>query len=165
MKQSRFKRLLRIWRRPLHPVRFVFSIIGAGVFAVPFITFYFKYYPKDFYLFLIYPLLFFVAHLVWFRLPFVKRWIRWLLFWLTLTVVVSLGMGFLITVYGKQCPNSVTEWITDHLSISIETATFYVILPSAVVSAIYAGILMLALYLYREYRKKLYFRDLFRKRF
>lgn len=162
MRQSRFKRLLRIWRRPLHPVRVVFSLIGVGVFSIPFIGFYFKYYPKDFYLFIIYPLLFLVAHLVWFRLPFVKRWVRWVLFWLTLSIVVALGMGFLITVYSKQPFNSVSQWITDHLDISIRSATIYVIFPSLVVSALYAGVLMLALHVYREYRKRLYFRRFFK---
>ncbi len=164
MKRSRFKRLLRIWKRPLHPVRVILSLIGAGVFSLPFIDFYFRYYPRDFYLFVIYPLLFLVAHLVWFRLPFVKRWVRWILFWLTLSVVVSLGLGFLIMVYGNQHPNSVTEWITNHLNTSIETATLYVIIPSVAASAVYAGILMLGLHLYREYRKKLYSRGLLKKK-
>ncbi len=157
MGKSKLERFLWIFGRPIHPVRAAFAITGFLVFTLPFFVFFIKGYRVGSYFYLLYPLLFLIAHLVWFRLPFVKKRTRWLLFWLTLSVVISLGIGFLVTLTRTK---NIESWLTSRFRESSEesllTVIIWIFFPSAAISASYSILLLLALKLYRKYRKSIY---------
>ena len=83
----------------VHPVRAIFEVCGTLLFAVPFLAAFVMTRSAPLYLYLLYPLLFLVSHFVWFRLPFVERRLRWLLFWSTVALVAALGAAFMYWSY------------------------------------------------------------------
>ena len=114
------------------------------------------------YLYLLYPLLFLVSHFVWFRLPFVERRLRWLLFWSTVALVAALGAAFMYWSYreagarGSDFPVqgifSIPHWVAPNIDADFTTAAVYFLVPAAAGSAVYCLLFGLFLKLYQRYR-------------
>ena len=141
--------------RPIHPVKAIVALCATTLFSLPFIAQYILLRQNPFYLYLIYPLLFLISHLVCFRLPFVLKTIRWLMFWFSLSVVAALGSGFLFMGYweasliSKQLEPKgfflIPTWLNPHLDASFSQVALYFLLPSALGAGIYTVILLFIL--------------------
>ncbi len=146
----------------VHPVRATFEICGTILFAIPFLAAFAMTRSAPVYLYLVYPLLFLVSHFVWFRLPSVDRRLRWLLFWLSLTVVAALGAGFMFWSYkeaaarGDSFPAQgifeIPRWVSPNIDVPFPTAAAYFLLPSGAGAAVYCFVLSLFLRIYARFR-------------
>ncbi len=148
--------------RTVHPVRALFMVCGTILIAIPFLAAFAMTRSAPLYLFLLYPLLFFVSHFVWFRLPSVDRKLRWILFWCTLSLVMALGAGFVYWSYreaaarGGQFPEvglfAIPHWVSPKIDADFPTAAVYLLVPAAAGSAVYCLIFALFLRIYGRYR-------------
>ena len=153
-------RYLAAIARTIHPVRAIFSVCATILFAIPFLAGFAVNRSAPLLLHLLYPALFLVAHFVWFRLPFVQRKIRWLLFWLTVTFVAALGAGFLYWGYREAAASTFTpqglfaipRWVNPNIDVPFPTVAVYFLVPSAAGAALYCLVLGLFLRIYRKYR-------------
>ncbi len=146
----------------VHPVRAIFEICGTTLFAIPFLAAFAMTRSAPVYLYLVYPLLFLVSHFVWFRLPSVDRRVRWLLFWLTLTVVAALGAGYMFWSYkeaaarGSSFPAqgifAIPHWVSPNIDVPFPTAAAYFLVPSGAGAAVYCLVLSLFLRIYGRFR-------------
>jgi len=146
----------------VHPLRAIFPVCAAIVLAVPFIAAFAMTRAAPLYLYLLYPLLFLVSHFVWFRLPSVDRRLRWILFWGTLTLVLSLGAAFLYwscreaQARGGMFPAAgifaIPHWVAPTIDADFPTAALYLLAPSGAAAAVYCVVLSLFLGMYQKYR-------------
>jgi hypothetical protein len=146
----------------VHPVRAIFEVCGTLLFAVPFLTAFIMTRSAPLYLYLVYPLLFLVSHFVWFRLPFVERRLRWLLFWSTVALVAALGAAFMYWSYREAAARgdafpvqgifSIPHWVSPNIDADFTTAAVYFLVPAAAGSALYCLLFGLFLRLYQRYR-------------
>jgi hypothetical protein len=148
--------------RTVHPVRAIFEICGTTLFAIPFLAAFAITRAAPLCLFLVYPLLFLVSHFIWFRLPFVDRRIRWILFWATVTVVAALGAGFMFWSYkeaaarGDSLPVqgffAIPRWVGPTIDVPFPTVAAYFLVPSGAGAAVYCFVLSLFHRIYRKFR-------------
>jgi hypothetical protein len=146
--------------RTVHPIRAIFEVCGTVLFAIPFLAAFAVTRSAPVYLYLLYPLLFLVAHFVWFRLPSVDRKVRWFLFWLSLTLVAALGAGFVYWSYREtmgpgfnpQGIFAIPHWVSPNIDAAFPTVALYFIVPSAAGAALYCFLFALFLRIYRKYR-------------
>ncbi len=149
---------------PIHPVRALFEVCGTVIFAIPFLAAYALNRTAPVYVYLLYPLLFLVSHLVWFRLPSVERRLRWALFWFTLTIVAALGAGFLYWNYREAVSAGssfkptgifwIPRWVSPTIDVPFPTVAVFFLVPSAAGAALYCLILVVFLRIYRKYRQE-----------
>ena len=167
LRRTKFSRFLWIFGRPLHPVRAGFALAGSLALSLPCLLFYLKFHYIELSASIIYPLLFITAHLIWFRLPFVKRKLRWLLFWINIAIVIALSAGFLFSIsyeHGvlQQALNSglgkkkgavdfLMRMESEYQNGSVYLSLYFFI-PALIISFIYSSILLLALKIYRNGR-------------
>ncbi len=174
LKRTKLSRFLWIFRRPMHPVRSAFSVTGALLLSLPGFIVYIRFHYIGVLVFVIYPLMFLFAHLVWFRLPFVKKNVRWLLFLFTLTIIIALAAGFLFMICRQngilrqavsirpdisKAEVSWLTWLENEFKGNFANITLYFFLPSLFAALIYTALLFFALKIYRTgravwYRKK-----------
>jgi hypothetical protein len=162
LRETNLGRYLVAISATVHPVRAIFEVCGTLLFAVPFLTAFFMTRAAPLYLYLLYPLLFLVSHFVWFRLPFVERRLRWLLFWSTVALVTALGAAFMYWSYreagarGSDLPVqgifSIPHWVAPNIDADFTTAALYFLAPAAAGSAVYCLLFGLFLRLYQRYR-------------
>ncbi len=162
MRPWRFARYLAAIARTVHPVRAIFEVCGTVLFAIPFLAAFAVNRIAPLYLYLLYPLLFLVSHFVWFRLPSVDRRIRWILFWLTLTLVAGLGAGFIYWSYLEAGARgtgfhpvgifAIPHWVSRNIDVPFPTVALYFLVPSAVGAGLYCAVLALFLRIYARIR-------------
>ena len=148
--------------RTVHPVRAIFEVCGTLLLAIPFLAAFALNRSAPLYLYLLYPLLFLVSHFVWFRLPSVDRRLRWFLFWSTLTLVLSLGAGFLYWSYreaqarGGAFPTAgifaFPHWVAPNIDADFPTAALYLLAPCGAGAVLYCLVLGLFLRIYKRFR-------------
>jgi hypothetical protein len=153
---------LRAIVRTVHPVRAIFEVCGAALFAIPCLAAFAVTRSAPIYLYLLYPLLFLVSHFVWFRLPSVDRRVRWILLWLTLTLVAALAAGFLFWSYreaaarGADFPPTgyfaIPQWVSPNIDVPFPTVAAFFLVPSGAGAAIYSVVLSVFLRIYKRYR-------------
>ena len=146
----------------VHPVRAIFEVCGTLLLAIPFLAAFALTRSAPLYLYLLYPLLFLVSHFVWFRLPSVDRRLRWFLFWSTLTLVLSLGAGFLYWSYreaqahGGAFPTAgifaIPHWVAPNIDADFPTAALYLLAPCGAGAVLYCLVLGLFLRIYKRHR-------------
>ncbi|NOY07416.1 MAG: hypothetical protein GXP33_01050 [Spirochaetes bacterium] len=171
IKRTKLSRFLWIFGRPLHPVRSVFAVTGALLLSLPSFIVYIRFRYIGLLVFVIYPLMFLFAHLVWFRLPFVKKNVRWLLFLFTLTIIIALAAGFLFMICRQNGilraavsirPNiskaevSWLTWLKNEFKGNFTNISLYFFLPSLFAAFIYTALLFIALKIYRTGRAAWY---------
>jgi len=160
LRESRFARYLAAMARTVHPIRAIFEVCGTVLFAIPFLAGFAINRSAPLYLYLLYPVLFLVSHFVWFRLPSVDRRVRWILFWLTLTLVAALGAGFIYWGYLEATARgahpvgifAIPHWVSRNIDVPFPTVALYFLAPSACGAAVYCAVLALFLRIYRRYR-------------
>lgn len=167
LRRTKLSRFLWIFGRPLHPVRAGFALTGSLVLTLPCFLLYLKFHYIELTAFVIYPLLFITAHLIWFRLPFVKKNLRWLLFWVTIAIIIALSAGFLFSIcdeHGvlkqvfpvtpgiKDAEESWLLWFKNEYEKGSVFLTLYFFVPSLIISLIYTTVLLFALKIYRNGR-------------
>jgi hypothetical protein len=155
---------LKAIARTIHPVRALFEVCGTMIISIPFLVAFFFNRSAPIYVYLLYPALFLVSHLVWFRLPFVDRRVRWILIWFSLTIIVALGSGFLYWNYREAVaagasftPTGVfliPHWVSPTLDVPFPTVCVYFLVPSGIGAALYCLILALFLKVFRKYRQE-----------
>ncbi|HET6484982.1 MAG TPA: hypothetical protein VFH83_01100 [Spirochaetia bacterium] len=160
--KTRFARYLAAMARTVHPIRAIFEVCGTILFAIPFLAGFAVNRSAPLYLYLLYPLLFLVSHFVWFRLPSVDRRVRWILFWVTLTLVAALGAGFIYWSYLEAVARgarlhplgifAIPHWVSRRIDVPFPTVALYFLAPSAAGAAVYCAVLALFLRIYRRYR-------------
>lgn len=148
--------------RTIHPVRAIYEVCCTALFTIPFLAAFAMTRSAPLSLYLVYPLLFLVAHFLWFRLPSVHRRLRWFLFWLTLTVVVALGAGFIFWSYREAAARgagvppetmfSIPHWITPTINVAFPSVAVFFLVPSGVGAALYCLVFSLFLRIYHAYR-------------
>ena len=167
VRRTKLSRFLWIFGRPLHPVRTGFALAGSFALSLPCFLFYLKFRYMELSAFIIYPVLFITAHLIWFRLPFVKKNLRWLLFWITVAIVIALSAGFIFSVSYEH--GVLRQALSNGLGLKKRDADFlfwmereykngnvflslYFIIPALIISLIYSFLLLFALKIYRSGR-------------
>ena len=159
MKQNPDAKALWILGRPVHPVRAGVVFGATALFTLPFLLQGIVSGESPLYLYPIYPILFLVAHLICFRLPFVKPAVRWTLFWFSLSVVGALGAGFLYLDFEGSSmgrpwyiPGVPILRFRDslHLDASFFEVALYFLLPSAAGSGLYCAVVLLVLRAFSE---------------
>lgn len=160
---ANLRKYLRAIGASIHPLRAAYEVCATLVVCVPFLVAYVVNRTAPLYVYLLYPALFLVSHLVWFRLPFVDRRVRWGLFWFTLSIIVALGAGFLYANYrestalaGPLRPEGILwipHWVNESLDVPFPTVAAVFLIPSACAAALYCLVLALFLGAYRSYRQ------------
>jgi hypothetical protein len=164
LRDTDFGRYLRAVVKPIHPVRALFEVCGTVLFSIPFLAAFALNRTAPLYVYLLYPALFLVSHFVWFRLPSVERHLRWALFWITLTVIVALGAGFLYWNYreavaagGTFHPSGIfwiPQWVSPKIDVPFPTVALIFLVPSGAIAAAYSLILGVFLRIYSRYRRE-----------
>ena len=167
VRRTKLSRFLWIFGRPPHPVRTGFALTGSLLLSLPCFLLYLKFRYIELSAYLIYPLLFITAHLLWFRLPFVKKKLRWLLFWVTIAIVIALSAGFLFSIcYQRGVLKQVFHtglginkaeedwvlWMANEYKNGNVLLSLYFFIPSLIISIIYSAALLFALKIYRNGR-------------
>ena len=162
LRESNLGRYVSSISRTVHPARAIFEVCATTLFAIPFLAAFAMTRSAPVYLYLVYPLLFLVSHFVWFRLPSVDRKVRWILFWSTLTVVATLGAGFMFWSYkeaaarGDSFPAqgffAIPHWVSPNIDVPFPTVAAYFLVPSGAGAAAYCFVLFLFLRIYRKFR-------------
>lgn len=162
MRTGRFAKYLAAMARTVHPVRAIFEVCGTVLIAIPFLAAFAINRTAPLYLFLLYPLLFLVSHFVWFRLPSVARRVRWILFWVTLTLVAALGAGFIYWSYLEAAARgaefhpagifAIPHWVSPNIDVPFPTVALYFLVPSAFGAALYCTVLAIFLRIYARIR-------------
>jgi len=164
MGNGRLHRYLKILGKPIHPIRAIFEVCATTLFALPFLAAYALNRSSPFYVYLLYPAMFLFSNIVWFRLPFVHRRVRWVLFWITVTCVIALGAGFLFCDYRESLAAAfkptgiflIPQWVNTSMDAPFTTVVAYFLLPSGLAAAAYSFVLSLFLRIYRKYRAEEY---------
>lgn len=148
--------------RSIHPVRAIYEVCCTALFTIPFLAAFAMTRSAPLSLYLVYPLLFLAAHVVWFRLPSIHPRLRWLLLWLTLTIVVALGTGFIFWSYREAAARgagfapesvlSIPHWITPTFDAAFPLVAVFFLVPSGIGAALYCLVFSLFLRIYRAYR-------------
>lgn len=164
MANGRLNRYLKILGKPIHPIRAVFEVCATTLFALPFLAAYALHRTSPFYVYLLYPAMFLISNIMWFRLPFVHRRVRWVLFWINVTCVIALGAGFLYCDY-RECMAAsfqpagiflIPHWVNPSMEAPFSAVTAYFLLPAGLVAAFYSFVLSLFLKIYRKFRVEEY---------
>jgi len=139
-------------------------VCGTTIISIPFLVAFFINRSAPIFVYLLYPALFLVSHLVCFRLPFVDKRIRWILIWFSLTIIVALGSGFLYWNYREAVAAGasftptgiflIPHWVSPTLEVPFPTVGVYFLVPSGVGAALYCMVLALFLKVYRKYRQE-----------
>ncbi len=164
LNETALGKYVRAFVGPVHPVRALFEVCGTIVFSIPFLAAYVLNRTSPLYVYLLYPLLFLVSHLVWFRLPSVERRMRWVLFWFTLTILVALGAGFLYWNYREAVSAGssfrptgifwIPRWVSPNIDVAFPTVAVFFLVPSGIGAAFYCLVLVVFLRIYRKYRQE-----------
>ncbi len=155
---------LKAIAKTIHPVRALFEVCGTTIISIPFLVAFFFNHSAPIYVYLLYPALFLVSHLVCFRLPFVDRRVRWILIWFSLTIIVALGSGFLYWNYREAVAAGdsftpkgiflIPHWVSPTLEVPFPTVGLFFLVPSGIGAALYCMVLALFLKVYRKYRQE-----------
>jgi hypothetical protein len=146
--------------KTIHPVRALFEVCGTVVVSIPFLVAFFMNESAPLAVYLLYPALFLVSHLVWFRLPFADLRVRWSLFWFSLTAIIALGSGFLYWDFRSAAalPSApldfppIPAWMWPPLDVPFPKITVSFLIPSALAALLYCFVLSLFLRVYRAFR-------------
>jgi hypothetical protein len=152
---------MRAVTRSVDPVRAIVVLCATVLFLLPFLAVFSITRSTSFWLYLLFPLGFLLAHAVWFRLPAIGKRILWALFWVGLTAILAFGAGFLFwscqdaAARGVMVMPSwllaVPHWLYPSTEVSLSAAAAYLLLPSALVAAAYCLLLGLFLRVYEKY--------------
>jgi hypothetical protein len=155
-------RYFRAMARTVHPVRAIFEACGTVLFAIPCLAAFAMTRSAPIYLYLLYPLLFLVSHFIWFRLPSVDRRVRWILFWLAVTLVAALAAGFLFWSYKEAAARgadstptgyfAIPRWVSPSIDAPFPSVAAFFLVPSAAGAGIYCLVLSIFLRIYKKYR-------------
>jgi TRAP-type C4-dicarboxylate transport system permease small subunit len=164
MANGRLHRYLKILGKPIHPIRAIFEVCATMLFALPFLAAYAIHRASPFYVYLLYPVMFLFSNIVWFRLPFVHRRVRWILFWFTVTCVIALGAGFLYCDYRESMEAAfqptgiflIPHWVNPEMEGPFTAVVAYFLLPAGLTAAVYSFVLSLFLRIYRKFRAEEY---------
>ncbi len=159
---SAITKYLSALAKTIHPVRALFEVCGTVVVSIPFLVAFFMNESAPLAVYLLYPSLFLVSHLVWFRLPFADRRVRWGLFWFSLTAVIALGSGFLYWDFRSNAAASpasldflpIPMWMWPPLDVPFPKVTLSFLIPSALAALLYCFVLSLFLRAYRAFRRE-----------
>ena len=164
LRDTDFGRYVKAAVGPIHPLMALFMVCITLVFTIPFLAAFALNRTAPVYVYLLYPALFLVSHLMWFRLPSVERRLRWALFWFTLTLIVALGAGFLYWNYREAVSAGSTfhpsgifwipRWVSPTIDVPFPTVAVYFLVPSGLGAALYCFLLAVFLRIYRKYRQE-----------
>ena len=161
MADNQFTRIVKYLKRPLHPAWLLVALIGLTLFSVPFLYTYRTLRLHSIFLYLVYPALYLLTHLIWFWLPFIHTKARWILFWITLTLVGVLGYNFLFLDYKEAYARGINfeiffmpvRWFESAGELSTVQSVLYSIIPSAVGTGVYTLVLNLLMKIYNRLGK------------